>query len=151
MVTKVGIKSDYANAIKDLLELDFDAIEAYEAAINRLQDQSYKSKLSEFKQDHVKHTEVLSSLLKTHEEEAPTSGSAKQYLAQGKVVLGGLIGDKMILLAMISNEIDTNTAYERVLYHEHRWADAVNIITEGLADERRHKTWLQSAYDSKLT
>ncbi len=35
MVTKVGIQSEFADAAKDLLELEYDALEAYETAIKR--------------------------------------------------------------------------------------------------------------------
>ena len=39
-------------------------------------------------------------------------------------MLGGLIGDKAILVAMKTNEDDTNTAYERAVNHEQRHASA---------------------------
>ena len=51
-------------------------------------------------------------------------------------------------MAMISNEIDTNTAYERLNYHEEKWPEAVATLRQGLADERKHQEWLQQQVDA---
>ncbi len=149
MVTKVGMQSDFADALKDLVELDFDAVEAYEAAINRLDNIEYKSKLREFKKDHERHITELSDVLKSHNETAPTGPSmGKQWLTKGKVVLGEIVGDNGILAAMITNEIDTNTAYERMNEREDKWLEAVYALQRGLDDEKRHKAWLESVIKS---
>lgn len=149
MVTIVGTQSDFADALRALVELDFDAIEAYEAAINRLENKAYQSQLSAFKADHQRHTRELTVILLDHGEKAPEGPDAtKQWLAKGKVVLGSLIGDDAILAAMKSNEDDTNTAYERVSNRDDQWQDAISIIARGLEDERRHKAWLESVIKS---
>jgi len=148
MVTKVGTQSDFAAALKDLLELDYDAIEAYEAAINRLEDAEYKSKLTGFKEDHQRHTREITALLQAHGEEAPTGPSSKQWLTKGKVVLAQIVGDGGILAAMQTNEVDTNTAYQRMNEHEHKWLDATDLLSRGLKDEKRHKAWLESIIQS---
>jgi hypothetical protein len=49
------------------------------------------------------------------------------------------MGDTAILAAMVSNEEDTNTAYERINSRTDKWSDAEEIIKRGLEDERRHK------------
>jgi hypothetical protein len=64
-------------------------------------------------------------------------------LTQGKVVLGGLMGVKAILVALKTNEDDTNTAYERAVNHEGRHASAEEVLRRGLADERRHRAWIE--------
>lgn len=144
MVTKVGLQSDFASALKDLIELDFDAVEAYEAAINRLENASYREKLEEFKADHQRHIEDLSNLLREKGIDAPTSPSVKQWLTKGKTILAQLLGDDAILKAMISNEEDTNTAYERICHHDHLWPEAKEIVNNGWDDEKRHKQWLEA-------
>jgi hypothetical protein len=52
---------------------------------------------------------------------------------------------------MLSNEEDTNTAYERVDARVGESADSgiAKIISAGLADERKHKSWLQANISSK--
>lgn len=140
MVTLVGTQDSFAGVIKELIELDYDAVEAYEAAINRLNSEAYKKQLSIFMEDHKRHIKELSELLTQHKEEAPQGPSTlKQWLAKGKVVIANIIGDAAILTAMISNEEDTNTAYERVNAREDKWEDSQEIIKRGLEDERRHK------------
>jgi hypothetical protein len=40
MVTRVGMQTEFIEAVKELIELDYDAIGAYEAAIIRLERQN---------------------------------------------------------------------------------------------------------------
>lgn len=144
MVTMVGKQAEFSDAVKELIELDYDAVEAYEAAILRLENTVHKGKLSEFMDDHKRHIQEFSSLLKKHHCDIPTGPStAKSWLTKGKVVLANLIGDKAILSAMLSNEEDTNTAYERMIERTDKWEDANDIIRQGLEDERRHKKWFE--------
>lgn len=144
MVTLVGTQTKFQDALYELCELDYDAVEAYDAAINRLKNEDYKAKLREFKKDHQQHIEYISSFLKEHQADFPEGPSTKSLLAQGKVVLGNLFGDKSILQAMLSNEIDTNTAYERLNAHPQKLIEAEFILSRGLADERKHKQWLET-------
>ncbi len=149
MSTLVGKQSEFKKALQELLELDYDAIEAYEAAINRIKDNVFKSKLNDFKMDHQNHIVAISSLLRSHNEEVPTGPDSKQWLTKGKVVLAGLMGDKAILSAMLTNEEDTNTAYERMLGRQDVWNEARTVLENGLQDERRHKNWLESVIKEK--
>ncbi len=142
MTTKVGIQRKFANAAKDLLELEYDALEAYETAIKRLTNNDYKQKLTEFSADHKRHLMELSVVLAAHDVEFESRPSAKQWLTKGKVILAEILGDKQILAAMRSNEEDTNSAYERMLSRKDIWEDALDILIRGLADERKHKDWL---------
>lgn len=145
MTTFVGSQSDFVTAIKELIELDYDAIEAYEVACNNLTNNDYKSKFKEFGKDHEKHVKELTELLTKHNATAPTGpSSGKQWLTKGKVILGSLFGDNNILKAMLSNEIDTNVAYERMRMHENIWEDAKNILNSGLEDEKKHKAWIEN-------
>jgi rubrerythrin len=149
MVTLVGTQTTFLDAVKDLLELDYDAIEAYKAAIERIENQDYKSKLVEFKADHERHTEELSQLIRELGDEPPKGPSAKQYLTKGKVVIANLIGDNAILLAMKDNEEDTNTAYERLNTHKHKPDMANDVLSRGRADEGRHREWLNRTLNNK--
>lgn len=149
MVTMVGMQGSFLNAIKDLIELEYDTVEAYEAALNRIESDEYKDKLQEFLNDHRRHIKELSDLLGSHGEDAPTGPSmGKQWLTKGKVVLGGMVGDKTILSAMSSNEIDTNKAYERIVSFSDKWDDAKEIIDRAYSDEKRHKAWLDNEIKS---
>ena len=147
MVTRVGYQTSFIEAIKELIELDYDAVEAYEAAINRLEHSDYKNKLKTFKEDHQRHIQELSEFLARCGEEAPeASDNTKGLLAQGKVVLSSILGDSNILKAMLSNERDTNEAYERINSRVTKALDPtlVRVLAKGLEDEKKHKEWLKS-------
>ncbi|OAQ22089.1 hypothetical protein K457DRAFT_131499 [Linnemannia elongata AG-77] len=58
MVTLVGTQEDFLKALTELIELDYDAVEAYQAAIERIKDPVYKENLEEFQQDHKRHIQV---------------------------------------------------------------------------------------------
>lgn len=143
MVTTVGTESKLSDLVQDLVQLDKAAIEAYDAAIERLSSTEYKQQLTSFRADHMEHTRVLGMWLREHRQDAPESGGMKATMTTGKVALAGLIGDKQILVAMKTNEDDTNTAYERATNHPE--ADGVRATFEkNLGDERRHRAWMEA-------
>lgn len=49
MSTAVGKQEDFSSALIELVELDYDAVEAYEAALKRLEDEKYRNMLEKFK------------------------------------------------------------------------------------------------------
>jgi len=147
MVTLVGKQKNIEDAVQNLIELDYDAVEAYEAAINRLENSKYKSQLQIFCEDHKRHIQDLSEVMQAHNIVLKKTPSAKQWLTKGKVVLANLMGDKAILEAMLSNEEDTNTAYRAMNERSDLWQDLGAILKRGLKDEQKHKAWLESALD----
>lgn len=140
MATSVGKEDDKLEMLQNLIKLDHAAAEAYEAAIERLDNASYRTQLAEFKRDHERHIQELSPVVRAMGGEVPEGSSAKEMLTEGKVALSSLGGDDSILKAMKSNENDTNTAYERAV--ENCPVEARDIIERGLADERRHCDWI---------
>jgi uncharacterized protein (TIGR02284 family) len=143
MVTMVGTEADFLNLLGDLASLDYDAIAAYDSAISRIDSPQFKQQLQQFREDHQRHTVELGSIISQLGGAPPSGAGAKSMLTQGKVVLGSLIGDKAILVAMNSNEDDTNTAYERAVNHKARHASTEEVLRRGLADERRHRAWME--------
>jgi trans-aconitate methyltransferase len=147
MITAVGKQEDLFEAVKQLLELDYDAMDAYQVAINNITDTTHKNKLLEFKQDHQRHVDQLSDFLSSQDIKAPVGpDNTKCLLAKGKVYLASIIGDKNILQAILSNEHDTNVAYQR-MYDRTSKDDNMHkglyeIIYAGLKDEKSHKEWL---------
>lgn len=141
----IRLSRKQCDRLADLIELDRDAVEAYEAAINRLDRAEYRARLAAFKQDHERHIQELSTLVRNSGEQPPTEGDFKRFLTQGKVVLGELAGDTGILRAMLSNEKETNQKYEEALEDATLTAHAElhQILSRNLGDERRHKAWIE--------
>ncbi len=144
MVTSIGNESTVNELLSNLCRLDFAAAEAYDDALRHLEDPESKSRLADFKADHIRHTEDLGRLLRALGEDVPTGGGMKSLFTQGKVMLAGLIGDRQILQAMSHNEADTTTAYERAVTHSGVTGATLEVLQRNLADERRHKQWLDS-------
>ncbi len=142
MATTVGTESTLEDLLSDLIQLDYDAATAYSAAIDRLENAHFRDALSRFKQDHLRHTQDLGRILSAMGKTPPKEGDAKSLLTKGKVVLGGLMGDKAILQAMKTNEDDTNTAYERAVKHRDADSRTQAALDRALDDERHHRDWM---------
>jgi uncharacterized protein (TIGR02284 family) len=147
MVTMVGTEADARSLLYDLIALDLDAIAAYDAAIKGLSDAGFRQALTTFREDHVRHTTNLAPFLEQLGGEAPQSADMKSLLTTGKVAVGSLLGDKAILVAMRTNEDDTNTAYRRASEHSDVTAEMRQVLEQNLADERRHCAWILQTLD----
>ena len=143
MVTMVGNETEVVDLLIDLVKLDYDAIDAYNSAIQKLKDKSIADQLRSFRDDHERHTKNLRPFIQDLGGKAPTSGDMKALLTTGKVAMASLMGDKAILFAMKTNEDDTNTAYERATHHQGKSAELQKVLNSNLADERRHRAWIE--------
>ncbi len=143
MVTTVGTENELIDLLQNLITLDFDAIEAYEAAIDRLDDKTAQDKLRSFIKDHRRHTEDLSPHLRGMGGDVPSGSGVKSLLTQGKVEAASLMGDCAVLKAMASNETDTVTAYEKAAERDDVDGQLREKLQAGLEDEKRHKAWMQ--------
>src|SRR5258708_20035365 len=97
MTTTVGTETTLEDLLTDLVQLDYDAAEAYQAAVDRLENATYKSALTEFREDHLRHTRELGECLRAVGKAPPTEGDIKQFLTKGKAVIAGLGGDEPTL------------------------------------------------------
>jgi uncharacterized protein (TIGR02284 family) len=144
MATTVGTESKVTDLLSNLISLDYDAIEAYEAAINKLDNADVKAKLIEFKGDHERHTRDLAGLLREFGGQPPKGGDMKRFMTAGKVAFANMFGDRAILQAMKTNEDDTNKAYERAVGHDGELTEQARaVLRTNLDDERRHRAWIE--------
>jgi hypothetical protein len=109
------------------------AADAYQVAIDRLENSSYRNALAEFKRDHLRHITELGDILSRMGRTPPKEGDMKPLLTKGKVVIAGLMGDEAILRAMRTNEADTSTAYERAVNFKGLQANTRDVLQNGLA------------------
>ena len=145
MVTTVGTEGDTKQLLKNLIQLEHDAIAAYDAVIEKLDDTGRAEKVRSFRDDHQQHLDALSDLAKSHGAYDPGEGSAKSMLTTGKVNMAGLAGgDGALLKAMSTNETDTVTAYRHALENGEAPEGARGFLEKALADEERHKSWMDN-------
>lgn len=135
---------EIAKMLNELIQLDYDAIAAYEAAIERLEDRQASAKLTEFMNDHVEHTRNLAALVRQHGGNPKQKGDLKKVLTKGKVIIANLAGDDAILKAMRINEDLTNESYEKAAQTPGLPAAVRTTLQANLADERRHREWIVS-------
>lgn len=147
MATLAGTQNNFKELVLALLNLEHDAIEAYDEVIRRLENKDYAKMIGEFKKDHERHVKELSKISSALGEKTP-DGSMKSVLTAGKIVLADLLGDRAILKAMKSNEDDTVTAYERAVENECSSPALVEICQKALADEKRHRRWMEEKAES---
>jgi hypothetical protein len=70
------------------------AADAYQAAIDRLENSSYRNALAEFKRGHLRHITELGDILSSMGRTPPKEGDMKALLTKGKVVIAGLMGQR---------------------------------------------------------
>jgi hypothetical protein len=142
MTTLVGTQMDLQSLLTSLITLDFDAVEAYDTAIVRLSRADYRVSLADFRDDHVRHTEILTLMLYDCGAKPPDGPDLKRVLLDGKIRLASLVSDRAILYAMKTTETDTVVAYERATRSANVTPQLRDILYDGLLDERRHRAWL---------
>lgn len=146
MVTTVGTSGDMPTLIRNFILLERDAIAAYDATIERLEDPAHKARISEFRADHERHLNELTQMAARHGAEVPSEGDSKQLLTTGKVQMANLVpGDGSVLKAMSSNESDTVSAYSSGCDNQVVPAEERPVFERALADEKRHKDYMDSA------
>lgn len=143
-MTDVLNSEQLINDLNDLIELDYDAIAAYESAIEKLEAQGLKNQLNTFLEDHQKHIINLSQHVREAGGEPADGPDMMKILTMGKVALAQLAGDGGILKAMRINEEVTNKTYEHEAAKDYP-PDIQSTLDSNLADERRHRKWLDTA------
>lgn len=147
MATLVGTQKDLGAMLNSLIELEYDAVAAYEVAVGKLQTLAFKEQMREFMSDHQRHIIALKPHAAHLGINVASGPDIKQLVTMGKVLAAQLAGDRAILYALRSNEQDTNSAYERAIGHDDASPDLLAVLERGFADERRHRAWITRCLD----
>jgi rubrerythrin len=134
--------------LNSLLALDHDAIEAYEAAIERLRAVLDRDKLRSFVAHHRRHLLEISPMVREFHGQPVTEADFRRFVTKGKVVLGGVIGDRAVLQAMQSNEEAAASAYHRASIDPGIPSRVRVVLEHTLRDEREHLGWLERRLDA---
>ncbi len=135
--------------LRKLAQLDVDAIELYEAAIQRISVPLLRDKLSEFRTDHEQHVVNLNAeLVKTGGKAIEAKPDLKGTVLRGFTAVTSMMGDHAALLAMTANEEITNRSYEKALKID--WSSSQReLIQHNFDDEKRHLAWIKMAAKEK--
>jgi rubrerythrin len=135
--------NEVLEGLNDLLQLDHDAVGAYDIAIEKLQDRDHADQIAGFRRDHERHirelNELIGALGGTPKNEPHATGPFKQGLQS----LGGLAGDRGLLMAWRTNELQVRTKYDSYASKANMWpADVKRMIDRAALDEERHYAWV---------
>jgi len=147
MVTMVGTQTNEKDLVKSLLSLEHDALGAYEETIARLENAQFKARVSEFREEHLRHVQELTvAARKLGIDEIPEGNAVKSAMAAGKIKIADALGsDKSILMAMSTNETDTVAAYERAATKDFISPELKGLFDRAYADEKKHREWMKNA------
>jgi uncharacterized protein (TIGR02284 family) len=121
--------------LNDLIALDIDAVNAYDAAIKRIQAADVRDRLRSFQMDHERHIRDLSGCVVDLHGKPRQKADAKGFFLKSFTAITAMMGDKAALTAMKGNEQLTNRGYDKAL--EENWPPAVRTVIErNRADER---------------
>jgi rubrerythrin len=151
MVTLAGTQNDPKSLIEALLKLEYNALEAYDETIERLEDPESSKKIAEFRQDHYQHVQALTECGRPLGVEVDGPGG-KSMLTAGKIKIADMVGnDSAILKAMKTNEYETVMAYENAMQKDFLTPELRALCEKGLNDERRHRDWMDRASEKKTS
>jgi bacterioferritin (cytochrome b1) len=138
--------SEIVDGLNDLLQLDHDAIGAYDIAIERLEDRDHANQILGFRRDHERHIQELNELIATlggaPKNQPHLTGPFKQALQ----ALGAVAGDRGVLTSFRQNELQVRSKYETYAARANHWpAHVKRAIDRNALDEERHYRWVADA------
>lgn len=133
-----------------LVQLDIDAVLAYDRAIAATGQGVIADELTLFKLDHQRHILDLSRAMLDLGAHPPESKpDVKGTILGGMTGLRSRLGPEQTLHAMRSNEQLTNSTYARALAKPFP-ETILEIVRRNYADEQRHLAWIERAIDQRV-
>ncbi len=136
--------------LDDLLQLDHDAVAAYDLAIRSLETEAYREAIREFRGDHQRHIDELTRLVREHggvPVQMPHLPTSVFKLLVQAVGAFGSDGDASVLLAFKTNERQSRDKYRRAAEQLLGDASITAVLARAAADEARHYAWALQTLD----
>jgi rubrerythrin len=138
--------AEILDGLNDLLQLDHDAIGAYEIAMEKLEDRDHAGQIAGFLRDHERHVRELNELIAELGGTAVNEPHATGPFKQALLSLGALAGDRGLLIAFRTNELQVRSKYDRYASRANAWPTAIKRVVDRCAlDEERHYRWVAEA------
>lgn len=143
------VSEDVVNNLNSLIQVDIDAVHAYEQALSSIDEPLIKERMLSFQEDHLRHIEELSREVRNLGG-TPTEYSKdfKGYLIEGFTSLRSITGMDGALKAMEQNEVLTNKKYGNAL----DWdipPPAKGLIEKGATDEQMHLQFIRDTLKAR--
>jgi uncharacterized protein (TIGR02284 family) len=135
--------------LNELIRFDFDAVGAYNSAINDIKEVPVRDPLVQFRGDHERHITDLSAIVRRIGGNPVDAPGLKGVVRKTMTKVAGLGGTELTLKAMRSNEEVLNKAYAHHLTLDFP-DDIKEVIRRNYGDEQRHLAWVESALQNRI-
>jgi hypothetical protein len=141
---------EIAEELTRLVQLDVDAVVAYDRAIEGIGDGWIATELARFRLDHQRHIlELSKALLDLNVRPPGAKPDMKGTILGGVTGLRARLGTEQALRAMKPNEELTTSTYARALAKPFP-EEVLELVRRNYADEQRHLAWIERALDQRL-
>lgn len=140
METRTSDTAQLVAQLNDLLQLDHDAVSAYNLALKELKAERLRTELQAHLRDHERHIQELSAhidRLDGMKMPMPHLTGAFKLAVQAAAAAGS---DRAVLLAFKANEMQGRDKYDRASNGGFP-DDIAATVRRAAADERRHYDW----------
>lgn len=144
----IALSAEFIANLQELVVLEFNTIETYEAAVEGIASLDYRARLTKFLSHHEKYLLALCDAIVQEGGLPPEGGDYKEFLTKGPVLIAGVGGDKAILKALLLNELLTNKLYEKA--NQQVFPGYIQLtLKQALASVRHHRVWIESAIEQR--
>lgn len=136
--------------LNDLIQLDFDAVQAYTQAIDEIDVPTIRDELMHFRTDHDRHVTGLTSIVRRYGgRPVEQSRDFKGFLIEGLTAVRSKMGTENALNAMRSNEQLTNREYQEAVRKDYPM-DILSELEANFADEQRHLQYIEQTINGRM-
>jgi hypothetical protein len=132
--------------LNDLIQLEYDIIAAFQAAIDRLEAVQLRKHFVAFKADHESGTRDLAALVHALGGMPVAANDPALGLTRDNAFFAELADDKDIVRIMRASEEFTVKKYEKTLHklraHPEAAPDAAAVLHRNLCNEQLHCKWI---------
>lgn len=137
-------KHDQIEMLKDLAQVDIDAVHSYNRVLDKITDELLRTRLTEFRDTHLQHIAELSDAIRVLGGQAPDmSKDFKGFAIEAFTVLRKVTGMKGALKALKTIEEISNHYYRKAIPEEVP-PIIKDIFRKHLSDERNHLEYIRN-------
>jgi len=134
--------------LENITEYEYDVVEAYRTAKDRLSHTSDLAMLQSFEDEHTEQIRQLASATRSMGTWVPRAGDWQQVLTEGKVAMASLVGELPVLTAMTHNEENVLHAYERAARRQDVPESVRAVLAMHENQARRRHSWLSERVEN---
>lgn len=137
---QAGSDNGLVDALNQLIDADYAAAHACEAAAGRLFDARLAQHVRRLQNDHQRHIGQLSALVRDLGGEP--RDDRHDLLTRSRIAFGDILGDRGVLAALKSIEDDALARSDATLTRRQLPQEIRGLIEQMVAEEHRHQQWL---------